>query len=348
VLLERLNTDRSIAHLVAQFVPLKIDTGTNDWGSWAQKYPHEGNGIPIVYVVRADGELLFGRTGALRGPELGAMMTIALQRAGRVLTEQQIAVVEEAANKAQQAVGDGDHSQAVQALLAVRKVGTIGQLGSNAAAALKCDELVGELTELGKTVLTDMDQAFGSGELDLNLALSYLEAKRTYQPLPTLKTELATLSRKYERRPDVRDLLRQARPLDEILRKADEEPDKATEALKKLISASPDSPAAEIALARLNQMHDVVLLPQDDEQEIIARTWTDRSGHNRIQAVLVGIQTDYVVLRRGDGRTVNVPLDKLSGQDQIFVKFMRLRFESNQPDSDETDAPAETPPETSS
>jgi hypothetical protein len=54
-LLQRLSTDTTIAPLVTQFVPLKVDTDGDGWGEWATKYRHEGNGIPILFVIRADG-----------------------------------------------------------------------------------------------------------------------------------------------------------------------------------------------------------------------------------------------------------------------------------------------------
>ena len=59
-LLERLKTDVSLARYSGWFVPLKIDIKGEQWGPWATKYKYEGRGIPILFVVRSDGEQLFG------------------------------------------------------------------------------------------------------------------------------------------------------------------------------------------------------------------------------------------------------------------------------------------------
>ncbi|MEX2174253.1 MAG: SHD1 domain-containing protein [Pirellulaceae bacterium] len=51
-----------------------------------------------------------------------------------------------------------------------------------------------------------------------------------------------------------------------------------------------------------------------------AREWTDPSGKFRIQAELVAIRGDKVVLEKADGTILSVPLNKLSAADQAFLK----------------------------
>jgi hypothetical protein len=53
-LLNRLNSDSSLAPLVAQFVPLKISTEREEWQQWARRYQAEGAAIPKIYIVGAD------------------------------------------------------------------------------------------------------------------------------------------------------------------------------------------------------------------------------------------------------------------------------------------------------
>ncbi len=55
-LLERLQRDQSLARYAGWFIPLKIETNGSEWGKWVSRYQHEGNSIPIVFVVRADGQ----------------------------------------------------------------------------------------------------------------------------------------------------------------------------------------------------------------------------------------------------------------------------------------------------
>jgi len=46
------------------------------------------------------------------------------------------------------------------------------------------------------------------------------------------------------------------------------------------------------------------------------RTWTDATGQYRVRAAFVELKDDRVWLRKADGSTVGVPLDRLSAADQ--------------------------------
>ena len=45
-------------------------------------YPIDGRGIPRIYVVRADGEMLYGAVGSLPGDELPQMLLATLKQSG--------------------------------------------------------------------------------------------------------------------------------------------------------------------------------------------------------------------------------------------------------------------------
>ena len=49
------------------------------------------------------------------------------------------------------------------------------------------------------------------------------------------------------------------------------------------------------------------------------RKWTDRSGRFSVRADLIEVKDDQVVLKRPDGKTISVPLERLSRPDQDFV-----------------------------
>lgn len=51
-----------------------------------------------------------------------------------------------------------------------------------------------------------------------------------------------------------------------------------------------------------------------------ARTWTDSTGRFSVDAVLERVQTDVVVLRKADGSVVEVPIAKLSEEDQKYLQ----------------------------
>ena len=49
------------------------------------------------------------------------------------------------------------------------------------------------------------------------------------------------------------------------------------------------------------------------------RTWNDASGAFSLEAKLVGVKEGKVILKKANGKTVAVPLDRLSKEDQVFV-----------------------------
>lgn len=53
------------------------------------------------------------------------------------------------------------------------------------------------------------------------------------------------------------------------------------------------------------------------------RTWTDDSGGFSVSAELVAVEGDKVVLRRADGRQIEVPIDRLSAKDRQFIQSQR-------------------------
>ncbi|MCA9142972.1 MAG: PQQ-binding-like beta-propeller repeat protein [Planctomycetaceae bacterium] len=50
------------------------------------------------------------------------------------------------------------------------------------------------------------------------------------------------------------------------------------------------------------------------------RTWTDVTGQHKSRAAFVALEDDQVTLRREDGKTVKIPLDRLSAADQAFAR----------------------------
>ena len=50
------------------------------------------------------------------------------------------------------------------------------------------------------------------------------------------------------------------------------------------------------------------------------RTWHDASGRFEIEATLVSLKDQTVTLKRKDGRTIRVPLKRLSAENQKFVR----------------------------
>jgi tetratricopeptide (TPR) repeat protein len=242
---------------VVQFVPLKVDTdGGEAWQKWASKYQHEGNGIPIVYVIRADGQKMYGKSGGMGGDALKLFMVQQLQQAGRVLTEEDSAKLTEALDKAKKALEAGKPNEAVQAVAATKKIGSPGSLGSYAKVAVETDQLVKKLLGEAKARITDAQQKVSTGDAPFDAVLTLVEAKRVYAAFPELKVELVAATRALNKDEKARELLKQAEALDRARGCLDlpNGQSRAATALRKLIEQHPDGPAAELAKKELEKL----------------------------------------------------------------------------------------------
>ncbi len=54
-----------------------------------------------------------------------------------------------------------------------------------------------------------------------------------------------------------------------------------------------------------------------------SRTWTDATGQFQVDAEFVELQGNTVVLKKADGATVRIPLDKLSAEDQKIARELK-------------------------
>lgn len=66
-------------------------------------------------------------------------------------------------------------------------------------------------------------------------------------------------------------------------------------------------------------------------REAIGRTWTDKSGRFTSEAELVRVQGDNVVLKKQNGRTITIPLNKLSQADRNFLSSLNKKTVAKTP-----------------
>ncbi len=62
-----------------------------------------------------------------------------------------------------------------------------------------------------------------------------------------------------------------------------------------------------------------------------AHTWTDASGKHTIEAEFVSLSSGSVTLKKTDGETISLPLEKLSSVDQEFAKSTATKADSDNP-----------------
>ena len=119
----------------------------------------------MLFVVRADGETLYGKSGSLPGDQLPTMLARALSHSGQILGDREMKLVATASQKFNDLKAKGDIEGAIKAVAKLKKLGTPGQIKSYATAVVELNEGVNELingtiADLAKiqSDLEDIDQ----------------------------------------------------------------------------------------------------------------------------------------------------------------------------------------------
>ena len=342
-LLKRLQTDQSLARYAGWFIPLKIETRGEDWQKWASKYRHEGNGIPIVFVVRADGEQLFGKSGSLPGPALPLMLQQVLSQSGTIYNDRQLAVLASSVDKAQQALDAEREAEAVTALTQLSQLGTLGNLGSYAAAAVQADSLVQDLIGRARERLAPVQQQLADASSRLEGALALLELRRVYRPLPEVREELDEAFTAARSNPEWRETMDVAELLDQARQWIDKPSGqrRATTILNRILAEHAGTPAAELAAKWLleNYPDQLSADPEmDDTRSVPAQelpVWKSTSGH-AVRAALVSYRFDpatqkaFVTLKPATGEPVEVDFAQLDADSQTQAKRLVRQLQSSE------------------
>ncbi len=215
-MLKRLNEDRDIAPIVAQFVPVKLDVDSDEYRQWRREHPAEGNSIPKLFVVRADGETLYGRSGSLSGDALPEMLIAALENSGRILSAAEVEKIVAAADRFEELQNEGDVSAAIKSLSKIKRIGVAGQIASYAAPASRLNGLVNKMASEVVTKLETLGAELESGEPqeNLQLILTFLQLSRDYSGLGLIKPELTAFRKRMTSDKSYSQLLREAKVID--------------------------------------------------------------------------------------------------------------------------------------
>jgi len=329
---------------VGQFVPLKVVSKGDQWQKWATKFKREGSGIPIIYVVRSDGEQLYGKSGALSGDALPQMLTAVSQQSGRVFGESEAMLLEECNAAAEAALDEEQYMKAAEALKPVSKVGRLGGLQSYAAPAIKSDELAKRVLEHSMSALKEVEEKLADSETLFEGIVELSSISQGYGMFEEAKKASNLLLKKVSRDKAARELLKPAKALvkarrDTQLPKASDKK-RAEKGYGSILKRYGDTPAGPIARAELTNINpDSEFLtgqlastePAGDEvdrgsksgygQEEI-RTWSNASGEFSVEAKLIEATDEFVRLEKASGKVIKVPLKKL---DSAAKKYLGSR-----------------------
>ncbi len=331
-LLDRLENDRSLARFAGQFVPLKVVTDNNpDWGKWSRMYSVEGNGIPRLYVVRADGEMLYGAVGSLPGDQLPKMMLAALQQSGRSFNDIEATLVDNATNSAKTLLEEGDTLAASLALSEITSLGSPDDLGSYAKPAIAAGELYEQLVSAIEQQV-DASQARLSAGLEASDALKELigicEAEASYELFPKLKGRSGSVTRDLKKQAEYTELLAQADSLVKARLFAKSSNPKfrsrAAGAYTTVIRRFPGTAVDELARKELELLDpDAKILdmePESLQSQDEFRVWKAKTGNYSVTAKYVQQKSGKVQLEKQDGSKIVVDIAVLSEEDQAYLR----------------------------
>jgi len=250
-LLKRLSTDASLAQYLINYIPIKIDTDGPDWQTFAQKYKAPGNSIPILFVVRADGEQIYGQSGSHPGAQLPTVLGQALTQCGAILNDQQVLQAENTLLKVNKLLSEERTDEAIAALVpALENFG-----GSYAMAAQEVAKLGKEMIARGQKALSDAEQKLSIEDVALEGAIELVAANRTYVRLPDMNLALRDAMRKYRKEDTTKELLRQAEQFDKAAQFAKKkQPKKAMSAYQVIAAKYDGTHAATLAETKIAEL----------------------------------------------------------------------------------------------
>ena len=227
---------------------LKVATDDpKTWSEWTRRYKIDGDGIPKVYVVRADGEQLYGKTGAPR--QLPQFLSSALKSSGRIPNPSEVKRLNQSFELARKALDDGDIDKVTSIVARSKSDGVFAE------PAVKLRSMMSELTEEGASALTAATEAINDEAVTYETFREFVQVEGKYGRLPGLRIPIANAIKAIRKKAAQRNPYEQAK----LVHRAEgyEKANKNKSALvswKQIVTRYPDSSAAELARQRITEL----------------------------------------------------------------------------------------------
>lgn len=197
-MVKRLDTDRSLQPLLKKYVPLKIDVNNDKtFGEWMKKYPFSSTGgsyaIPVVYVIRADGEAIYAQPGYPEGKLLTNILRDGIKKSGTILTPKKLDELESSVAKAKSVSKEEGIDKVVEILASVD-----GRDGFS-EAALEAKELLQSVSGKSEKRLEIAEEGLKDESFLTLGALALIEVENNYAQLPEVKEQVEKLMKAYKK-----------------------------------------------------------------------------------------------------------------------------------------------------
>jgi thioredoxin-like negative regulator of GroEL len=153
-----IHSDPKVKSILDDFVYLEMDSKSAEFAQFRASYPGSYSGVPMVYMLRADGEVMYGQSGGMPTEQLQMLLNHGLKNAGTVLSATELQRVEQAFGKGRALAEEGDLADAYSLM------SQIANLGSFADVVYSAQETQQELNNLIANWTTELDQSIAAGE----------------------------------------------------------------------------------------------------------------------------------------------------------------------------------------
>lgn len=320
--MQRLNTEKSLAPYVTQFVPLKVDTATPEYAELQRKHRSEGNTIPKIFVIRADGKKLYAKSGSLSGDQLPTLMVAAVREMGRPLSPTEAKTLAEINQEIKAAIDKKDWRTAGQLFRKIKKLGPFGGITSFAKAAVENNQLASQMQTSIEEFATEFASSIESAETRFEAGIQLMQLKSDIGTLPSFRKGINELEKSLRSKLENSKKLSELKSVAAAIRKLDHASEtartRAVTTLQDFVESTEDATAKEFISGLMKQVE--TPLPQKSPPK--ERIWTSNDGKFSIKATYLKSDGVNVSLKKSNGETIAVPLSRLSKTDHQYVKTM--------------------------
>ena len=248
-----------MAPYAAQFVPVKLDIGSPAYRNWRKDLELTGksNSYPYVFIVRSDGETIYGNGGLTAQTKLIPLMETALQTSGRILNAREAETLSGSAERFVNLSGSGDIVGAIKAINKAGRVGVPGQIPSFAQSAMEVNKLVKDMATEVMTKLEELDGTIESSQSTerVDAVLASLKLASDYGGLKVLKPEFKEFKKKLGKNKEISQIVKEAKIINSAVTATSKTAAKrGMEKLKELIDATEIDEIKTAAQAALDDL----------------------------------------------------------------------------------------------
>ena len=302
--------------LSAQFVPIKIDVATDAYKDWSSLFPHEGGkAIPVVYIIRADGEKQYAKTGALGPAALTNLLNSNLETAGTILNQSQVEQLVGVQEKLARSIKRKKWATAIDLINSVNTIEWTDIESSFAQPAVVFQGLVEQLSQAIQSKASAITEPVRASSLNpsqkIDVALRYAKLDFTIRRSAQAEGWLAP-SRKIIATDD--ELVAWVDLVGKILafEETKDEPGRAL--VERIASEQRDNKIGKLA-AKL------VGTPGTSRRAM--RTWVSANGNFRLKARFQSQKGNRVMLLKTNGEEIEVEISKLCQADIQYLMQLK-------------------------